>query len=513
MQKSENRLFGTAAVMVAVTLLAKVFGMLRDILTAAHFGTSEAAVAYEAASRLPITLFDFALGGVVTAAFIPIFNEILAKQGREDAFAFANRYFNLILTVTAGITLAGVLLAKPLIQFLAPDISASAKELAVPLCRMMFPMIIFTGVAYCYVGILQSFEKYLLPAVMSLVSNLVMVLYFYTLCDSLGVWGLSGALVLGWLLQAAIQAPAAHRLGFRYRPARFLGDGYIRRALKLALPILVCSWLQPVCNVINTRYASGFEGGSGITMVSYANRLYIIVVGIFSFVATNLLFPKLSRAEATGDADGARRFAGTSIKILLLLMLPLAVGVFLLAEPITRAVYMRDHFSAHDAEMTAQMLRLFALGIPFMSANEVLTKLFFAKQRVKMPMLSSLSAILVNILLCAVLVRAVGFAGIGIASAVSVAVCASLNFILLSREGALLGARDFADILKMLICTLVMGAAVYAFDRCTALPNDLVRVLCGGAVGVTVYGAAILCLPTAEIRALKERIQKRSHHD
>ena len=84
-QKSENRLFGTAAMMVAVTLLAKVFGMLRDILTASHFGTTEAAVAYEAASRLPITLFDFALGGVVTAAFIPIFNEILAKRGRRTA--------------------------------------------------------------------------------------------------------------------------------------------------------------------------------------------------------------------------------------------------------------------------------------------------------------------------------------------------------------------------------------------------------------------------------------------
>ena len=124
-QKSENRLFGTAAMMVAVTLLAKVFGMLRDILTASHFGTTEAAVAYEAASRLPITLFDFALGGVVTAAFIPIFNEILAKHGRGDAFAFANRYFNLILAVTVTITAAGVLLAKPLVGFLAPEISSS----------------------------------------------------------------------------------------------------------------------------------------------------------------------------------------------------------------------------------------------------------------------------------------------------------------------------------------------------------------------------------------------------
>ena len=248
-------------------------------------------------------------------------------------------------------------------------------------------------------------------------------------------------------------------------------------------------------------------------MVSYANRLYIIIVGIFSFVATNLLFPKLSRAEATGDADGARRFAGTSIKILLLIMLPLAVGVFLLAEPITRAVYMRNRFSAHDAEMTAQILRLFALGIPFMSANEVLTKLFFAKQRVKAPMLSSLAAILVNIMLCAVLVQTVGFSGIGIASTASVAVCAVLNLALLSRDGALLTRRDFADLLRMLVCTAVMGAVVFAFDRFTALQNDLLRVLCCSAVGIAVYGAASLCLPTAEIRTLKERILKRSSHD
>lgn len=512
-EKSEKRLFGTAAMMVAVTLMAKLLGMLRDILTASHFGTTTGAVAYEAASRLPVTLFDFALGGVVTAAFIPIFNELLAKKGKDDAFAFASRYFNLILTVTAAITALGILFAEPLVGFLAPEISDAAKELAVPLCRMMFPMIVFTGVAYCYVGILQSFEKYTLPAIMSLVSNLVMVVYFYTLCDDFGVWGLSAALVLGWFLQAAIQAPAAHRLGFRCRPVRFLCDVYIRRALKLALPILVCSWLQPVCNVINTRFASGFEGGSAITMVSYANRLYIIIVGIFSFVATNLLFPKLSRAEASGDADGARRFAGSSIKILLLIMLPLAVGVFLLAEPVTRAVYMRNEFTAHDAEMTASVLRLFALGIPFMSANEVLTKLFFARQSVKAPMLSSLISILFNIALCSLLVYTIGFDGIGIASSATIALCTVLNFAFLSRRGALLDRRDFADLAKLLLCTAIMAAAVLAFDRFAAPDTDILRVLADGAVGVCVYAASLLVLPTAEVRALKEKLFKRSSHD
>ena len=509
MQKAGKQIAGTAILMVFVTLLSKVLGMLRDILLAQNFGTSMDAVAYEAASRLPITLFDFALGGVVTAAFIPIFNELMVKEGRASAFAFANRYFNLILYITLGISVCGIVFSSPLISFLAPEIDGEVKALAASLSRVMFPMIIFTGIAYCFVGILQSFEKYMLPAIMSLVSNLVMVLYFYTLSDRYGVWGLSVALVIGWFLQAAIQAPAAHRLGFRFKPTLRLGDTHIRRALKMAVPILVCSWLQPVCNVINTRYASGFEGGSAITMVSYANRLYIIIVGVFSFVATNLLFPRLSRAEAGGDRDGAKKFAGSSIKILLYIMIPLSVGIFLLAEPITRAIYMRGEFTAQDAAMTASVLRLFAIGIPFMSANEVLTKLYFAMQRVKAPMIASLAAIVCNIVLVTVLVNTIGFDGIGIASSLTIAICAALNYVFLSKDGALLCRRDWLDLAKSLLAAAAMGVCVYLLHSHIHIGSDILRVLLLGGIGVAVYGIVLLLLSPTEIRSF----MKRENHD
>lgn len=506
MQKAGKRFAGTAILMVLVTLLAKALGMLRDILLAQYFGTSMDAVAYEAASRLPITLFDFALGGVVTAAFIPIFNELMVKEGRARAFSFANRYFNLILLLTVSIAAIGMLFSAPLVSFLAPEIDSVTKVFAADLSRIMFPMIVFTGIAYCYVGILQSFEKYTLPAIMSLVSNLVMVLYFYTLATRYGVWGLSVALVIGWFLQAAIQAPAAHRLGFRFRPTLRLRDEHIGRALKMAVPILICSWLQPVCNVINTRFASGFEDGSAITMISYANRLYIIIVGIFSFVATNLLFPKLSRAEAGGDREGAKRFAADSVKILLYLMIPLAVGIFLLAEPITRTIYMRGEFSAHDAEMTAGALRLFALGIPFMSANEVLTKLFFAMQRVKAPMIASLFSCLGNILLVTLLVRSIGFDGIALASSVTIALCMLLNLMFLSKDGALFTRSDLSDLVKSLFAAAVMGITVWFTNTYFTVPSDLLRVVLMGGIGIVIYGVLLLLLRPNELK-------KREHHD
>ncbi len=505
MANATKKIASTALLMVFVTLLSKALGLLRDMLLASTFGTGVSAAAYEAASRLPITLFDFALGGVVTAAFIPIFNELMVKEGKEKAFSFANRYFNLILVITLIISVLGMLFSYPLVSFLAPDVSDTVKEFATELSRIMFPMIIFTGIAYCYVGILQSFEKYTLPAIMSLVSNLVMVLYFYTLSDRFDVWGLSVALVIGWFLQAAIQAPSAHKLGFRFKPTLNFKDEHIIRSMKMALPILVCSWLQPVCNVINTRFASGFEGDSGITMVNYANRLYIIIVGVFSFVATNLLFPRLSRAEAEGDSDGARTFAASSVKILLYLMIPLAAGIFFLAEPITRAIYMRGEFTAYDAEMTASVLKYLALGIPFMSANEVLTKLFFAKQKVKAPMLASMLAIVANIIIVTVLVDAVGFIGIAVASSITIAICAALNYILLSRDGALFSYKDFLDIVKSVIATAAMSGCVYLVNASLNTDIDILRVILVGGVGIAVYGMALLLLSPTEIRALSRR--------
>ncbi len=507
MSKTAVRTAKTALLMVFVTLAAKALGLVRNTLLAQNFGTTADAVAYETASRLPLTLFDFALGGVVTAAFIPVFNELLVKEGRDRALSYANKYFNLILLITVAISAIGMLFSKQLVSFLAPEATEAVKALASRLSRIMFPMIIFTGIAYCYVGILQSFEKYTLPAVMSLVSNLVMVVYFYTFCDSFGVFGLSAALLIGWFLQAAIQAPAAHKLGFRYKPTLDFKDGCILRSLKMAVPILVCSWLQPVCNVINTRFASGYEGGGAISMVNYANQLYIIIVGVFSFVATNLLFPKLSRSEAEGDRDGVRRFAASSMKILLYIMIPIAAGVFILADPIVRLFYMRGAFTAHDAELTADVLRLFAIGIPFMSANEVLTKVFFAIQKVKAPMMASVLSIGINILLVCVLVNTVGFDGIALASSVTIAICTCINYLLLSKNGALLDKNDAWDIIKTLLATAVMTALVYFADK-LPLASDFLKIALCGASGLIIYAVCMLVFSPTEIKKLIRKGKK-----
>jgi len=139
-----------------IILFSKILGLVRDMMIAGEFGMAAAAQAYETASKLPVTIFDFVLGGVVTAAFIPVYNSLAVKRGKKDALSFAQSYFNLIILVTVCLSVIGVVFSPALVSFIAPELSAETANLAATLTRIMFPMVIFVGAAFSFVGFLQN---------------------------------------------------------------------------------------------------------------------------------------------------------------------------------------------------------------------------------------------------------------------------------------------------------------------------------------------------------------------
>lgn len=506
-EKSGGKMIKTALFMVIITLSAKVLGMLRDILLAASYGTTPEAVAYDTASRLPLIIFDFVIGGVITSSFIPVFNELLVKKGKKDALDFAGSYVNVILLITAVITVIGIIFSGALVGLLAPDVSEDTAALAASLSRIMFPMIIFTGLAFSFVGLLQSFGNFLLPAVISLVSNLIMVLYFIFFNKTFGIHGLAVAMLVGWGSQAIIQLPAVLKNGFRFTLKLDLKSPYIKKAFAMALPILVGSWVQPFCNLINTRFASSFEGG--ISAMGYANRLYLIIVGVFTFVATNLLFPYFSKVQASGDSEAEEKLTRTSVKSLMLIILPITAGIFVLSEPLISIIYQRGEFNERDVEMTAEALRFFSLGMPFYALNEVCTKKFFAEQRTVPPMITALVAIFMNFVLVVILSDVMGLAGIALSSAAAVALNSILNVILRYRRGdKMLSLHDLRDIFVMLCSSVVMALAV-SFS--SLYLDGLVGVVLNIILGAVLY--FLLCFVFGEglTRDAVRKILKKKH--
>ncbi len=501
---------GTAVLMGMIILAAKGMGLFRDILIAGSYGTTSAAIAYETASKLPITVFDLVLGGVVTSAFIPVYNSISVKEGKNKALSFAQSYMNFILVITAVMTLLGTVFAPWLVSFMAPELSDTSRTLAAELTRIMFPMMIFCGTAFSFVGYLQSEGEYNIPALISLVSNLIMVGYLLFLNPYFGVKGLAVSMLIGWAAQAAVQIPAVRKHGFRFNIKAKLNTEPIRRAAKNTLPILIATWTSPICNLINTRLASGIEEGRAITALGYANRLYIIIVGVFSFVATNLLFPYFSRAAASGDRDESNRLILTSAKTLVFIIAPISAGLMVLSRPFTSLIYERDTFTAADTLITAEALRFYAVGMVFCAVNEILTKAFFAEEKTKIPMISAVCAMVFNIAVIALFGEKLGVGGIALVSGIAVALNMLINGIIAKKTAVVLPAwKDGADILKSVSSAALMGGAVWGIHRFTESMGVLLSLALSIGAGVMVYALLTLLLRSEEMGMLKNMIFKK----
>lgn len=509
-EKKKSSLARSAVLMGVIILISKLAGLVRDQLIAASFGTTAAAVAYETASKLPLTIFDFVLGGVVTSAFIPIYNAIAVNKNKKEAIRFAQSYFNLIITITTLIAAAGVILAPWLVRLIAPELASETAALATQLTRIMFPMVIFVGLAFSFVGFLESEGEYNIPAIISLVSNAIMILYLIFFADRGGVVGLSFAMLAGWGAQALVQIPAAVRRGFRYKLFTPLNTPEIKQAAINTLPILVATWTTPVCTLINNRIASGIDEGRAITALGYANRLYIIIVGLFSFVATNLIFPHISRAVASGDRQEGERLTRSSIKILVFIIAPIAVGVAALAPQFISLIYERGEFNPSDTAITSEAMRAYAVGMLFAAVNEVLTKVFFAAQKMIPPMISSLISMAANIIVILVLGSHLGVGGIALVSGLATALNTVINYAVARRMGLLSRAgRDAVDLIKSAVSALVMGAAVLFVADLVSGFGKLVSFALPVLAGAVVYAIVALILRSDETIALIGTVRAR----
>lgn len=493
----------SALLMGVIILASKFLGLLRDIMVASAYGTTEAAIAYSTASKLPITIFDFILGGVVTSAFIPVYNSLAVKKGKDEALSFSQSYLNLILTITTGLTVLGVLFAPWLVGVIAPELTDSTRALATELSRIMFPMVIFVGMAFSFVGFLQSEGEYNIPAVISLVSNLIMVGYLFTLNGKFGVKGLAVAMLVGWIAQAAVQLPAVIKRGFKFKLTAPLSTPEIARAAKNTLPILIATWTTPVCNLINTNIASGIEGGRAISALDYANRLYIIIVGLFSFVATNLLFPYFARAAASGDSGESDRLTRSSIRTLVFIIAPISVGVAVLAPEFISLIYENGVFNSADTAITAEALRAYSVGMIFASVCEVLTKAFFAVEKTKLPMISSLISMMVNVAVILIFADSLGVGGIALVTALATFVNMAINLALAYKHKIITySGRDLVSIGKSLISAAVMGGAVWYASSLTAGSSRLLGLILPVLCGVVVYAIMSLILCSDEMKSI-----------
>lgn len=500
----------TAVFMIAATLLSKVLGQARDSLLTAFFGAGIESDAFYTASTIPTTLFDVVIGGVISATFIPVFNNIMAERGKDEAMGFVNKFVTLIVCITVLISIAGILLRVPLVKFMAEGYDAEKQQLAANLTAIMFPMIIFTGLAFSFVGLLQSFGEYNIPSIISLVSNIAIIIYYAALGKRFGIYGLAVTMIIAWSLQFLIEIPWIKKFGVKYRPDFRFKDRYIVQAIKLAGPMLIATWVQPLYTIVNQRLASNID--SAVTYIQQSSRLYLIVTGVVSFVVTNLIFPKLAQAIADKRDDDARQLFLMSIRSMFIVILPLMAGFMILSRPITSVIFHYGKMTAEDISAISVLLKYYSIGMAGLAINEVLSKTFFSMQDSKIPMRNSILSMIVNVVLAYILFNFMQAKGLALATAFGSICNAVLNAVSMGRKyPGMLKKKDLTTIFKSLAATVVMAAAVawvYMLigGKFTGLPGNIIITGICCIIGVIVY--AVMLLITRE-ETVKNIIRKK----
>lgn len=461
MENSNNNQARTISTVMLITLLGKVLGLVRDRLLAVHYGTGMEANAFLTASRIPRVFFDMLFASAIAASFIPIFSESLEKKGKDHSMRFAGNFITVIGALTLLLTIVGILLSVPLVDLFAKGYDEQTAALSVQLTRIMFPTIFFTGIAYSFVGILQSFDEFNIPAFISVLSNAVIILYYPTLNRHFGIYGLAVAFLIGWSVQAFVQVPSLKKKGFRYYPAMGVRNDEMRKVFALMLPVMVSTWVQPIMLTINSRFASYLYKGSGVSAIEYSTNLYLMIIGVFILSVTNVIFPKLSRLEVADRKEEFTETIRSTMHVSLFFVIPLMAGVMALSREIIGLIYGGGQFNAEDTEITSKALMFTSLGMIGYAVQNIIGRAYFAKQDGRTPLIAGVISIVADVLLCFVLVNRFSVSGLAVASAVAGTVNAVVLMIPLERKGEGFFSGKFAvDMLKVTLSSVIMGIAV-----------------------------------------------------
>ncbi len=510
MAKFKHKAGMTVAMMMGATVVAKLLGMLRSTLLASHYGTGMEAEAFSAASRIPLSFFDMLFSAAILGCFIPVYNSF-GKDREKEADRFACIFLNTILLLTGALTLLGILFARPIVNLIAPGLAESTREMAATLLRILFPMILFTGAAYTLVGVMQSKGRYLLPAVISAISNAAVILYFLLFDRALGergIYGLACAYLTAWLIQMLTLAIPLARSGFRFRALLDFKSPELVRALKMAPPIMIGSWLAPLGVMIGTYFVSFTDTAGALTIFDYSNNVYVIIAGTLVYSICNYTFPSLSRLAAEGDETSFAAQVKGGLSTALFISLPFMFAVLALSEEGISLLYLRGEFTPGDAAACASALRYFIWGMPAFTVIELMSRTFYSRGMVKPPMIASLSGCAFNALLAALFISADLLSGEAVTAANAAGQWMAALFLMIFACVKLKGIFDpgfFLRIGGMVLCgvgLLAVTAAVKSllgFDPYVlGLTGRIYNIIC--CIISFLPGAAVYLLAARLIR-------------
>ena len=510
-----KKVSSNVAVFMAISVIGKIMGLIRDRQQAIQFGAHTAeSIAFHQASVLPRTMFDVMFSAAFTASLIPVFVTYLEQKGKEAAYNLVALFmlvlaFFTLITSTIGILFAGSIFSASVGDGALPY---GTIELGTRLLRMMFPIMVLTGFAFSFAGVLQALGEFRITAAMSVVSNGVILVYYFFFIERFGVYGLAVSFLIGFFMQATVQVPFLVKHEFRFGLLKKQEHNIwhrlnaslpgLKQIMLLAFPAMAATWVLPLNVLVNARAAAPLYGGQfGLNAIYFAHTIFTITSGVFILAVSNVIFPKLSRQAASSDNKGFHDTLASTVRALFFALIPLTFFMFTFDEQLIAFVFGGGLFGEQAIEITARALSFFSFGILGYGLILILFRACFARQDKKTPLIAAVLAIGVNGVLSFVLAPIMLVAGPALANTIGSSVGAAYMFVVLYRQKVFVqNWFDIKDYIKMAAVGAFAIIPPIAARQFTDGFGTMLQVVVPAALYGAVYFFVLLALKLDEAK-------------
>jgi putative peptidoglycan lipid II flippase len=514
-----RRLARSTAFFSFATGLSRILGLVREVVAASYFGVSGAMSAFTIAFQVPNLMRALFADSALQGAFVPVFTELLEKGERKEAFRVASSLFLLITLILGAVTLVFVIAARPIMGVFAPgfDDNPVLADLTVNLSRLMFPIVLMLALSGVVVGMLNSFEHFSVPALAPVAWNLVIIASLVGLSPLIhtDIYAYAYGVLAGTIVQFMLPLPWLRGRGGRFNLSFDFRNPRVIRVLKLMLPVTIALGLINLSLLINSLFGT-LVSNQAPAAIDKAFRIYQLPQGLFSISIATILFPTLSRFAARGARDDLRRTMGNGVRQICLLLIPSAVLMAVLSEPITRLVYQRGQFGTHATDLVATAMVFWSISLPFQGVSLLFSRTFFSLQRPWATTALSGANLVVNASLAAALHGPLGIKGIILGTvAGTIVMCVSQGYMLRGDLGGVEGGRTLSAAVRMLAAAAALAGvtygAWYALDTALgrSLGGQVVSVGVSITAGVVVYAAGVWMLGVQEARQIRTLLPAR----
>ncbi|MFL5960393.1 MAG: murein biosynthesis integral membrane protein MurJ [Gaiellaceae bacterium] len=513
--EGEQRSLARSGVVFAVaTGLSRVIGLVREIVQAALFGISGPINAFEIAFLIPNTVRSLVADSALSAAFVPVFSDLLVKGDRKRAWRVASSLFWLMLLGLGGLTALFIVVAPWVMSVFGYGPHDKFGVLAAGLARLLFPLVLVLGLTGIVVGILNSYDHFTAPALSPVAWNLVILLGLalgaqdaHQKSSRLYVYAV--AILVATIVQFLLPLPWLRGRDDRLRMVIDIHDPAVKRTFVLMLPVTIGLGLININAAIDQLFATHFLNPHlAPAAIVRAFRLYMLPQGMFSVAVATVLFPLLSRHASREDWAAFRSTVATGLRVISFLLVPASAAAAVLATPIVRLLYQHEHFTAKDTPIVASCLAAFALGLTFNGTMLMLNRGFFSLQSPWIPSWVAFGNLGLNAGLDAVFYR-LGIWGIPLSTSL-VNIAGTWALLLLFRRR--LGEFEIAETARAFVLVAVASAVLAAVawwgwhlldsGLGRSLPAQIVSLGAGLVLGYAAFFGACRLLGVRELDTL-----------